>query len=64
MADVTIDNMTTHMEITDTAAVGPDIRRLVEAVMQRMREEADASATRDSDTRINDRSWRSDVKPE
>jgi hypothetical protein len=64
MADVMIDEITTHLEITDTAAVAPDMRRLLDAVMQRLRDEADAAAMRDRDGRISDRSWRSDVKPE
>jgi len=64
MADVMIDEITTHMEITDTAATAPDLRRLLDALMQRLHDEADAAAMRDHDGRINDRSWRSDVKPE
>ena len=63
MADVSIDQITTSMDITDAAAA-PDMRRLMDAVMQRLREEAHTAAMRGQDSRINDRSWRSDVKPD
>jgi hypothetical protein len=63
MADVSIEQINTSMEITDAAATAPDMRRLTDAVLQRLREEQDAMAMRDQDGRINDRSWRSDVKP-
>ena len=48
MADVSIDQITTSMEITDAAAA-PDMRRLMDAVMQRLREEAHTAAMRGQD---------------
>jgi hypothetical protein len=65
MADVEIGEINTRVEITERATGSPeDLQRIVDMVMQRLREAGHADAQREQDNRIRDRSWKSDVKPD
>lgn len=65
MPDVEIGEVATRIEITERSAGNPDdLHRLVEAVLQRLREAQHTDAMRREDDRIRNRSWKSDVKPD
>jgi hypothetical protein len=65
MSDVEIGEVTTRIEITDRPPEATrDMRKLVELVMEHLRQERLHETMRDDDGRIRDRSWISDVKPE
>jgi hypothetical protein len=65
MADVEIGEISTRVEIIERPMSSPDeLQRLVETVIQRLREAAHNEQLREQDGRIRDRSWKSDVKPD
>ncbi len=62
--DVSVGEIHTRMEITDSAAPNEaQLRRLIRAMIdQRLREESNLSESRDDDLGISDRAWRSTIK--
>jgi hypothetical protein len=63
--DIEVGEVYTSVEIVDGAGRGaPDLKTIVEAVLQRLHEMHADQAMRERDNRLSDRSWRSDVKPE
>jgi hypothetical protein len=65
MSDVEIGEITTRIEVVDATPQGQaDMRRIMQMMLQFMKEQQHHQAMRDEDGRIRDRSWVSDVKPD
>jgi hypothetical protein len=62
--DIEVGEINTRVEVFDQAKGGADVERIVELVLQRLRDGAHEQSLRRQDDRIRDRSWKTDVKPE
>jgi hypothetical protein len=62
VADVSIEEVHTTMEIVDGAGQAPpDMVKLLDLLRQQLRQEEGQAEMRDEDSRIRSRAWQSDI---